>query len=109
MTTLNNLTKRGNVSLTVDAYCVIECEGTKVRTHHVSDNLNPSFNYGALFYVAKPASSRWVGFVSQNFPTPSTYTFHGTLRSRWHVVISLWIYLIYLNFRQIRAEKLKLV
>ena len=42
----------------VDPYCIIEVEGTKVRTPHMSDNLNPTFNYGGVFYVKKPTEGR---------------------------------------------------
>ena len=42
----------------VDPYCIIEVEGTKVRTPHMSDNLNPTFNYGGVFYVKRPTEAR---------------------------------------------------
>ena len=42
----------------VDPYCIIEVEGAKVRTPHMSDNLNPTFNYGGVFYVKRPTEAR---------------------------------------------------
>ena len=43
--------------LAVDPYCIIEIEGTSVRTPHLSDNVNPTFDYGGVFYVKKPQTS----------------------------------------------------
>ena len=57
VTTINNLKKKGSVSITVDPYCIIQCEGTKVTTPIQKNNMNPVFNYGALFYVKNQESS----------------------------------------------------
>jgi len=45
--------------LAVDPYVVIECEGTSVSSHHLTDNVNPKVNHGGLFYVKNPQSSQY--------------------------------------------------
>ena len=37
-----------------DPYCVISCEGEKVRTRTVEDTTSPVWNETALFYRKKP-------------------------------------------------------
>lgn len=43
----------------VDPYVVIECDGTKVTSFHLNDNVNPKLNYGGLFYVKNPQSAKY--------------------------------------------------
>jgi len=57
VTNLNGLKKKGGASLTVDPYCIIEVEGTKITTPVVKNELNPKYNYGGLFYVKNPADA----------------------------------------------------
>ncbi|XP_057301622.1 calpain-5-like [Hydractinia symbiolongicarpus] len=74
VTSVNNLKKKGSVSMTVDPYCIIEIEGTKVRTPHKTDNVNPTFDYGGLFYVKKPESSMIkIQVWDQNTLVPDTF------------------------------------
>ena len=45
--------------LAVDPYVVIECDGNKVTSSHLTDNVNPKLNYGGLFYVKNPQSAKY--------------------------------------------------
>ncbi|XP_023222794.1 calpain-5-like isoform X3 [Centruroides sculpturatus] len=36
-----------------DPYCIIKCEGAKVRTHTCCKTLNPEWNFSAIFYRKK--------------------------------------------------------
>ena len=43
-------------SLGADPYFTIECEGEKVRSHTVNNNLNPEWDASATFYRKNPHS-----------------------------------------------------
>ena len=72
----------------VDPYCIIEVEGAKVRTPHMSDNLNPTFNYGGVFYVKRPTEARIKIQVCMPLPSQSQdkenprHLFHHTILQR---------------------------
>ncbi|XP_047129851.1 calpain-5 isoform X1 [Hydra vulgaris] len=48
---VNNLKNIGATSL--NPYCIIECNGLTLYTPIVYDSLNPTFDYGGLFYLSK--------------------------------------------------------
>ncbi|XP_065645117.1 calpain-5 isoform X2 [Hydra vulgaris] len=73
VTAVNNLKKKGSTSMTVDPYCIIECEGCSVRTPVVTDNLNPTFNYGGIFYLRKPESLLKIQVWDANTLVPDTF------------------------------------
>lgn len=71
---VNNLVKKGNVSITVDPYCIIRCEGTDVRTPTHNNNLNPEFDYGGLFYIKNPGkASLKIQVWDHNTLVPDTF------------------------------------
>jgi len=50
VTNVAGLVRKG-ASMSVDGYCIIECEDVKVTTSKRSDQLNPQFDEGGVFYI----------------------------------------------------------
>lgn len=81
VTEINNLKKKGSMSMTVDPYVVIECESTSVKSHYLTDNVNPKLNCGGLFYVKKPDTSQYKIQVWDHNLIKDTFLGETTLQS----------------------------
>ena len=72
---VKDIVKKSPMSMTLDPYCVIECEGTRVTTPTLTDTgTNPRFDYGGLFYVRNTRTATLkIQVWDRNVLMPDTY------------------------------------